>query len=117
MFKEIKIGDKAVPMLAKASCNIYYKSVFGEDPIRITAQAAKDGLEDEAGVHFAWRMAYIFAMAAEAQGHREKMLNLNEDTYAEWLDQFDTGDLFAVMGDVMTLYNGERPDSKEKKAE
>lgn len=117
MYREIKIGDKVVPMLAKASCNIYFKSIFGEDPIRITAQAAKDGLEDEAGVHFAWRMAYVFAMAAEAQGHREKMLNLNEETYAEWLDQFETSDLFAVMGEVMTLYNGERPDSKEKKAE
>lgn len=117
MFATIKIGDKEVPMLAKASCNIYYKAIFGEDPIRITAQAAKNGLDEEVGVRFAWGMAYVFAMAAAAQGHREKMLNLNESTYAEWLDQFDTADLFAVMGDVMMLYNGERPDSKEKKAE
>ena len=38
MFKVVKIGDKEVPMMAMASTDIYYKRVFGEDPLKIVTE-------------------------------------------------------------------------------
>ena len=114
MFATIKIGDKSVPMLSKASCNLYYKAIFSSDPIRLQTD-----LDATAGdsIEFAMQMGYVFAKAAEAQGDRSKMLNLNMDTYTDWLDQFETKDLLAALEPILRLYNGEAPDSKEKKAE
>ena len=114
MFANVKIGDRNVPMLAMASSNIYYKRIFGVDPIRL--QTDKD-LTVGDNLEFAMQMGYVLAMAAEAQGDRKKMLSLNEETYLEWLDQFDNDDYLNpdVLGNVVAVYNGEGPDSVEKK--
>lgn len=116
MFAKLTIGEKEVPMLAMASSNIYYKRIFGVDPIR--QQADKD-LSTGDQLEFAMQMGYVLAMAAEAQGNRKKMLELNEDTYLEWLDQFGNNDYLNpdVLARVVALYNGKAPDSIEKKAE
>lgn len=117
MFANIKIGEKTVPMLSTAACNIYYKTVFGVDPIRLTTQASRGELADEDAANFAMQMGFIFAKAAEAPGDRSKMLTLNFDAYVDWIDQFETVDVFNAAGRIMALYNGDRPDSKEKKEE
>lgn len=116
MFAKVKIGEKEIPMLAMASSNIYYKRIFGVDPIR--QQADKD-LSTGEQLEFAMQMGYVLAMAAEAQGNREKMLKLNEDTYLEWLDQFGNNDYLnpGVLARIVALYNGKNPDSIEKKVE
>lgn len=114
MFAKVKIGEKEVPMLAMASSNIYYKRIFGEDPIRL--QADKDLTSGEQ-IEFAMQMGFVLAKAAEAQGDRKKMLSLNEETYLEWLDQFGNDDYLDpdVLANVVAVYNGKGPDSVEKK--
>lgn len=116
MFANVKIGEKNVPMLAMASSNIYYKRIFGADPIRL--QTDKDLTTGEQ-LEFAMQMGFVLAKAAEAPGDRKKMLALNEDSYLEWLDQFETGDYVNpdVLAAVLAVYNGQDPDSVEKKEE
>ena len=116
MFANVKIGEKNVPMLAMASSNVYYKRIFGVDPIR--QQTDKDMTTGEQ-LEFAMQMGYVLAMAAEAKGDRKKMLSLNEDTYLEWLDQFENNEYVDpdVLLAVINLYNGRPIDSVEKKAE
>lgn len=116
MFANVKIGEKTVPMLAMASSNIYYKRIFGEDPIRL--QADRDLTSGEQ-IEFAMQMGFVLAKAAEAQGDRKKMLALNEESYLEWLDQLESSDYVNpnVLAAVLAVYNGKSPDSIEKKEE
>ena len=43
MYKEVTIGDKTIPMLSMASVDLYYKNVFGEDPIKLQTQEMDPG--------------------------------------------------------------------------
>ena len=113
MYGVVKIGDRDVPMLSMASTNIYYKRVFGEDPIIL--QADRDMTAGE-GVNFAQQLAFIMAKQAEANGERKRMLALNEESYLEWLDQFDGVDLQEALEDVMRVYRKDmQSTSTEKK--
>ena len=59
MYKVVKIGDKEVPMLAMASSGIYYKRLFGEDPLKVVT-AQNDG--DSTTLRFL--MGFILAKQA-----------------------------------------------------
>lgn len=113
MYKDVKIGDKTVPMLAMASANIYYRHTFGKDAIVVQADATTVGQR----LAFYSEMGYIMAMMAEAKGDRGKMMSLNEDSYVEWLDQFEAFDYTAALADIASVYEKQKlTTSKEKKA-
>lgn len=113
MFREVKIGEREVPMLAMASANIYYKRVFGRDAIVVQADAATDGQR----IAFYGEMGFIMAKMAEAQGDRKALLALNEEKYIEWLEQFDASDYNKAIADIAMVYEGQQaPDSTAKKA-
>lgn len=110
MFNVVKIGDKAVPMLAMASVDVYYAHVFHEDPLKVQLKA-----EDEAdSVNFVIRMAFIMAKYAETKT-RKGMMELNEDAFVEWLDQFDRFDLINALPDVQKTYDGQQLSTAEAK--
>lgn len=112
MYKSVKIGEKDVPMLAMASVNVYYKRVFGVDPI----VEQGNGMGRGEAVNFALQMGFIMAMMAEKNCKRADMLKLNEDAYLDWLDGFDNGDLIDAIQDIITVYNGQnKTKSREKK--
>lgn len=114
MFDTIKIGEKAVPMLCLASTNIYYKKVFGVDPIELQT---RDDLPTADGINFAQGLAFIMAKQAETNSNRAEMLKLNEDSFIDWLDGFDGVDLQMALENVMMIYRKDlRTTAKEKKA-
>ena len=45
MYQIVQIGDKEIPMLAMASCDLYYRQIFHDDPIKL--QAGKDVSEGD----------------------------------------------------------------------
>ena len=112
MYGVVKIGDKEVPMLATASVDIYYKRVFREDPLSVmTSKTADDGTK----TRVAFGMGFIMAKFAELKDRR-RMMELNEDAYIEWLDQFDYGDFVSATSDIIGIYYGQRfSTAKEKK--
>lgn len=111
MFNNVKIGDRIVPMLAMASSDVYYKNVFHEDPLKLQAENSEDPGKM---VAFHMRMAFIIAKYAELHDRKE-MAKLNEDSYIDWLDQFDRMDLIDALEDVMMTYNGQALQSSEAK--
>lgn len=111
MFNEVKIGSKVVPMLSMSSVDVYYRNVFHEDPIKLQADASND---PGAMVTFYIKMAFIMAKFAEFHD-RKKMATLNEDSYIEWLDQFDRMDMMNALEDVMLTYNGQMVTTSEAK--
>jgi hypothetical protein len=111
MYNEVKIGNINVPMLCMASADVYYRNVFHEDPIKIQAESS-----DNAGamVTFYTKMGFILAKFAELKDRKE-MLKLNEDSFIEWLDQFDHSDLMGALEGVMLTYNGQLITTSEAK--
>ena len=101
MFNLVKIGDKEVPMLAMASVDLYYKSVFHEDPVTVQTKMG----EGEA-IGFFQRMGFIMAKFAELKDRKE-MLKLNEDSYLEWLDQFERTDFLNALVYARMTYEGQ----------
>lgn len=111
MFNNVKIGDRIVPMLAMASSDVYYKNIFHEDPLK--AQTVNN--DDVGGlINFHMRMAFVMAKYAELHD-RNEMAKLNEDSYLDWLDQFERMDLMNALEDVMMTYNGQMLTSSEAK--
>lgn len=101
MYAEVKIGDKTVPMLCKASTNVYFEQVFSKDPILL--QADKDMTPGEQ-ISFTQKLAFIMAKQAEYKGDRAKLAALSAAEYVDWLDEFDFIDLQHSLNEVMTLY-------------
>lgn len=99
-YKVITIGDKEVPMMALASVDYYFKKVFHEDPLALLG-AVENNDAGKAAITFP--MGFIMAKFAELHD-RKKMLQLTEDNYVEWLEQFEYGDYVAAAGDMLELY-------------
>lgn len=112
MYQIVQIGDKEIPMLAMASCDLYYRQIFGDDPIRI--QAGKDVSEGDM-IELLERMGFVMAKFAELRS-RKDMLKLGEDAFLDWMDQFERADYLNALGDIRLVYEGEKiTTSKEKK--
>ena len=102
MYNLVKIGDKAVPMMAMASTDLYYKNIFREDPIKLQLTA-----DDEAGlINFVMKVGFVMAKFAELHDRKE-MNKLNEDAFLDWLDQFERSDYLNALGDVRMTYEGQ----------
>lgn len=115
MYNLVSIGDKEVPMMAMASVDVYYRNIFHEDPVK--REAALDDAAD--AVDFYTRMGFVMAKFAELKS-REKMKELREDDFIDWLDGFDRMDMANALTDVQKTYNGQavtHADAKKNKDE
>ena len=111
MYKLVKIGDKEVPMMAMASSDVYYKRVFGEDPLKIvTAQETGDSTS------LLFQMGFILAKQAELRD-RKKMMALTLNDYVDWLDQFEYSDYIESLSDVAVVYYGNKATTSQEKKE
>ena len=113
MYNTVKIGERMVPMMAMASCDVYYRNIFHEDAIKL--QTKKD-LDEGDLVNFIMKMGFVMAKFAELKDRKE-MNKLNEENYLDWLDQFDRAEYLSALGDVRLTYEGQAvtvSDSKKK---
>ena len=101
MYNIVKIGGKDVPMLSMASVDIYYRNVFHEDPLTVQTNATDPG---EA----------IMAEFAERKT-KEKMRELREDDFLDWLDGFDRLDLMTALGDIQKTSDGQAVSNTDAK--
>ena len=96
MFKEISVGDKLVPMLANAATPYRFKQIFHKDLLKIMfSTTAENESEDDVQ-----KLAYVMSM----QAAKRDLTQLNEETYIDWLEQFDPLDIFMASDAVMKLY-------------
>ncbi len=113
MLATVKIGDKEVHMMSMASCDLYYKNCFGEDPIKVQSS---EEWSDWKATELMMGMGFIMAKFAE-HSNRKEMLKLNEEAYLEWLDQFSRSDYIEVLPQIMDVYNGTRSTTSTPKKE
>lgn len=113
MFREIKVGDKIVPMLANGATALRYRHVFKRDIIKELSEAQEDMSK---GVNSIPELAFIMAMAAKAKDGEVDMNLLNEEKYIEWLEDFGPMDLPMAAEEITNLYAGNSiTDSEPKK--
>lgn len=110
MYREVKIGEAAVPFESAASIDLSFKHIFGADPLKILT-GAKDETD---ALDFFSKMAFVMAKFAELQSGRE-LRKLNEDNYLDWLDQFDRTDLMNALGEIQDVYISARKSESEAK--
>ena len=108
MFNLIKIGDKVVPMCAMASIDLYYRNIFHEDAIKLQAANPDEGEI----INFICKMGFCMARFAE---DRKQMNSLNEDSYLEWLEQFERVDYLNALVDIRKTYEGQQVTSSDSK--
>jgi len=114
MYREIKVGEKIVPMVANGATALRYRHVFGKDLIQELQQAQGDTSK---GFNSLPELAYIMAKAAEAKEGKVNMSLLNEESFMEWLEQFDPMDVIMSAEAVINLYTGNAEANVEQKKE
>lgn len=109
MFKTVRIGEQDVPMLSMASVDLYYNAIFHEDPLVFQT---KMGTGEAVG--FIMRMGFVMAKYAEVK-ERKEMLKLTVESYYDWMDGFERGDLINALEEIKGVYDGQLASSAEAK--
>lgn len=122
MYRVIEIGDEKVALLARSSTNVFYKSVFHEDPIDLTSSG---DIPLSKQIAFSQQLTFIMSKQAEAQEAvnagksptiRDFMQTVTEDDYVDWLERFDFMDLQDSLEEAMNVYTeSSKTTSKAKK--
>lgn len=112
MYKEIKLGEKIVPMIANAATALRYKQVFGKEMMGEFQDIEKDTVK---GMNALPELTFIMAKAAEAKEGKADMNKLNQEIYIEWLEQFDPMDIPDAASDIVDLYMGNTKTTSEPK--
>ena len=96
MKKDVKIGEKIVPMSASAVTPIVFKRITGKDLIKGVRELNKTATDSQdVDMEFIAQMAYV--MAREA--------NREIEPFEGWLEQFDMFDIVDSLGQIMELWN------------
>ena len=111
MFETVKIGSKSVPMLSKASVDVYYEQIFHQDPIALQFENSQDAAFM---IAFTKRMGFVMAKFAEAQDSKE-MDKLNNDSFLRWLDGFERAELLEALPAIQAVYEGQSDTQSEAK--
>ena len=112
MYKEVKVGNTTVPMLANGATPIRYRMVFGKDIISEFQLADEDGGRVSTIIT---ELAFIMAKAAEAQNGQISMATLNQETFVDWLEQFEPMDLAMASEEIVEVYMGNQITHSEVK--
>lgn len=112
MYREIKIGEKSIPMLANGATPIRYRMVFGKD---IMSEFNKVNEDMGKATDSISELAFIMSKAAEAQNEHKAMTNLNMESFVSWLEQFEPLDLTLAAEDIVNLYLGNEQTLSEVK--
>lgn len=109
MYNIVRIGDRDVPMLAMASVDVYYRNIFHEDAIKVQTKGEESDL-----VEMIMRMGFIMSEFAKCR-NRKDMAKLTEETYLDWLDQFDRAEYLNALGDIRMTYEGQSITTSDAK--
>ena len=108
-FKDVKVGAFTIPMRANGRTPLYYRQIFHKD---ILSAFSSEGSQITMASENVPEVAYVLAMSGEGAD----MSKLNEDTFEEWLEQFEAMDLLMAGEDIFDVYLGNlATTSKSKK--
>lgn len=121
MYKEIslKLSDgrtKEFGFLAVGSTPYRFKQLFKQDLMKeITKLLNKDfnSIGDDADFSVTDKLAFVMNCQAE----KKDLNNQNFDLFLEWVDQFETSELFDHISDFIGIYLGNKESTSTPKKE
>lgn len=121
MYKEIKIGNKNVPMTSNAATEYRCKQIFNRAILKefskfipILGKGEDMSPEDQdVLIDTTSKLAYVMAM----QAAKVDMTTLNEETYIQWLEDYEPLDILRSASDVIMLWVGQKEVSVIPKKE
>jgi len=99
MFKEIKIGEQIIPMIANGATPYRYRQLFHKDIIT----KMNEGVNADDAAEMASELAFIMAKSAE----KADMSSLNLEAFDKWLSQFETFDIVQASEQIFSVYVGQ----------
>lgn len=108
MYREIKIGNRTIPMSANGATPIRYRMVFGKDLI-----SEFQNVENNYSVAMDTISELAFIMAKA--GEKADMDMLNRNANVDWLEQFEPFDITNVADAIVDVYMGNAQTSSEVK--
>lgn len=102
----------SIPMLANGATPIRYRMVFGRDIIN-----EFEKVQSDSGVATSYiaELAFIMAKQAEAKNEQKPLTTLNQESFIEWLEQFEPLDLVLASEEIVDLYLGNEKTLSEAK--
>ena len=94
---EVKVGQFNLTMKANARTPLYYRQIFHKDLLDAFSQ---DGKQINLAADSIPEMAYVMAKVGEGAD----MSRLNENTYAEWLEQFEMFSIYEILPEILELW-------------
>lgn len=107
MEKTVQIGDVNVPMKATAATALRYRQAFHRD---LFSELNSKDVTDDTYVEICQRLAYV--MAQSAQGNA---LNISEEGFLDWLEQYETLDLVNILPEVVGIYSASKASTSKAK--
>ena len=98
MYKEIKIGNKEIGMMANGLSPILFNKVFHED--FFTRSSSMGEGNEGVTVDIFSKMGFIMAM----QAAKKDLTKINENQYYKWLEDFDPMDIPNAIVDIVDVY-------------
>lgn len=95
MYKKINVGDVEVEALSNGNTPVYYERIFNESYFDLT------GVEMSGGTVARIARQLLFVLNKQATSQRGELAKLNFESFLEWNEQFDPGDIVEVAGDVI----------------
>ena len=96
-FKDVKVGAFTIPMRANGRTPLYYRQIFHKD---ILSAFSSEGDQLTMASENIPEVAYVLAMSGEGAD----MSKLNEDTFEEWLEQFEMFSIYEILPEILELW-------------
>ena len=109
-------SQKEFDFVSNGMTQYRYRQLTGRELMRDVSKLVNIGdssIGDDADFTFIDKLAYIMNMSATGAN----MNTLNEESFFEWIEQFDSSNSLHVWGDVISAYYGTKKSTSNPKKE
>ena len=108
MYGKVQIGNREVELVANAASPYRFRQVFKADFLRLALE-----IDDTSSIDLFIKMGFIMAKQAE----KADFAKINEDTFFEWLEEFEPQDVQLAASDIANVYAGNAETDASPKSE
>ena len=107
--------EKEFEFVSNGMTQYRYRQLTGRDLMKDVTKLVNDRqqVSDDADFTVSDKLAYIMNMSAI----KADMIKLNDETFYEWIEQFDSSNSINIMGDIISIYFGTKKSTSEPKKE
>ena len=120
MFATLKMtmadgSEKDFEFVSNGMTQYRYRQLTGRDLMKDVTKLLNDRqqVSDDADFSVSDKLAYIMNMSAI----KADMSKLNDETFYEWIEQFDSSNSINIMGEIISIYFGTKKSTSEPKKE